>query len=126
MRSRLLKTTVLAAGAGAMWIQRRNRGLRLKIKRSLSLKCWFLGHEDWIRRTPDRLYLECFECGRETQGWVTGKGDPTDRAGGALETAPVVKQKGYRAPALVRSRTRSSPGSDCSITHHGGDLTIAA
>lgn len=125
MRSRLLKTTVLAAVAGARWIHSRNRDLRLKIKRSLSLKCWFLGHEDWIRRTPDRLYLECFECGRETQGWVTGKTDPTDRAGGALETASAVKQKGYFASALVHSRTRSSPGSDRSITHHGGDVTIA-
>ena len=126
MRSRVLKTTVPAAVAGAMWIQRRNRGLRLKIKRSLSMKCWFLGHEDWIRRTPGRLYLVCFECGRETQGWVTGNSDATDRAGGALETASVVNQKGYGAPALVRSRTRSSPGSGRSITHHGGDVTIAA
>ena len=125
MRSRLLRTTVLAGVAGTMWIQRRNRGLRLKIKRSLSLKCWFLGHEDRIRRTPDRLYLECFECGRETQGWITRKSDPTDRAGGALETASMVKQKGYCAPALVRSGTGLSPGSDRSITH-GGDMTIAA
>jgi hypothetical protein len=46
VRSRLLKTTVLAAVAGAMWIHSRNRDLRLKITRSLSLKCWFLGHGD--------------------------------------------------------------------------------
>ena len=42
--------------------------LRLDVRRRLSLKCLFLGHEDWIRRTSDRLYLECFECGRETGG----------------------------------------------------------
>jgi hypothetical protein len=31
--------------------------------RRLSLKCWFMGHDDWIRRTPDRLYLECLNAG---------------------------------------------------------------
>ena len=63
MRSRILKTTVLAAIARAMWTQVPQIALRL---RRLSLKCWSMGHDDWIRRTPDRLYLECFECGRET------------------------------------------------------------
>jgi len=66
VRSRVLKTTVLAAVAAAV----PQAALRL---RRLSLKCWFMGHDDWIRRTPDRLYLECVECGRETQGWATGK-----------------------------------------------------
>ena len=70
MRSGLLKTTVLAAVAGTVWTRLPQVALRL---RQLSLKCWFMGHDDWIRRTPDRLYLECFECGRETQGWMTGK-----------------------------------------------------
>ena len=63
MRSQLLKTTILAAVAGAMSTQMPQVSLRL---RRLSLKCWFMGHDDWIRRTPDRLYLECLECGRET------------------------------------------------------------
>ena len=74
MRSRLLKTTVLAAVAGPIWTQVPQLTLRLNIGRRLSLKCLFLGHEDWIRRTSDRLYLECFECGRETRGWTTGPG----------------------------------------------------
>jgi hypothetical protein len=52
VRSRLRKTTVLAAVAGAMWTQMPQVSLRL---RRLSLKCWFMGHDDWIRRTPDRL-----------------------------------------------------------------------
>jgi len=60
--------------------------------RRLSLKCWFMGHDDWIRRTPDRLYLECFECGRETHGWPT-KNNPVDRAGGAFAGAQVLKHK---------------------------------
>ena len=50
-----------------------------------------MGHDDWIRRTPDRLYLECLECGRETQGWVT-KNNPVDRAGGAFAGAQVLTQ----------------------------------
>jgi len=80
VRSRLLKTTVLAVVAGAMWTQMSQVALRL---RRLSLKCWFMGHDDWIRRTPDRLYLECSQCGRETQGWLAGN-HPVDRAGGAF------------------------------------------
>jgi hypothetical protein len=64
VRSRLLKTTVLAAVSGAMWTQMPQVSLRL---RWLLSKCWLMGHDDWIRRTPDHLYLECFECGRETQ-----------------------------------------------------------
>ena len=82
MRSRVLKTTVLTAVAGAVWTQVPQVALHL---RRLSLKCWFIGHDDWIRRTPDRLYLECFECGRETQGWATGKGRPTDGVSNVVE-----------------------------------------
>ena len=122
MRSRLLKTTILAAGAGAMWTQLPQVSLRL---RRLSLKCWFMGHDDWIRRTPNRLYLECFECGRETRGWVT-KNNPVDRGGGAFAGAQVLKHKGDSALAMVRSPTRPSSRSDCSITRHGGDMTMAA
>ena len=58
MRSRLLKTTVLAAVAGTMWAQMPQVTLLWYRRRRLSLKCCFMGHEDWIRRTPDRLYLE--------------------------------------------------------------------
>ena len=85
MRSRLLKTTVLAAVAGAAWTQMPQVTLRWKLRRRLSLKCWFIGHEDWIRRTPDRLYLKCFECGRETQGWATGRSHLADGAGGCID-----------------------------------------
>ena len=122
MRSRVLKTTVLAAVAGAMWTQVPQIYLRL---RRLSLKCWFMGHDDWIRRTPDRLYLECFECGRETQGWATGKGHRTDRAGAVLNNARVITRQGHRAPALVGSPIRSAM-SDRQLSHHDGDTTVAA
>jgi hypothetical protein len=60
VRSRALKTTVLAAVAGAVWTHVPQVALHL---RRLSLKCRFIGHDDWIRRTPDRLYLECFDAG---------------------------------------------------------------
>jgi hypothetical protein len=80
VRSRLLKTTVLTTAAGAIWTQMPQLTLRLDIGRRLSLKCFFLGHEDWIRRTSDRLYLECFECGRETRGWTTGRSHQSNRA----------------------------------------------
>ena len=43
MRSRILKTTVLAAIAGAMWTQVPQVALRL---RRLSLNCWFMGHRN--------------------------------------------------------------------------------
>ena len=122
MRARLLRTTVLAAVAGAIWTQMPQVPLRL---RRLSLKCWFMGHDDWIRRTPDRLYLECLECGRETQGWLT-KNQPVDRAGGPFAGAPVLTHKDDSALAIVRSAMCPSPRSDCSITHRGVDLTIAA
>ena len=122
MRARLLKTTVLAAVAGAMWTQMPQVSLRL---RRLSLKCWFMGHDDWIRRTPDRLYLECFECGRETRGWPT-ENHPVDRPGRDFASAPVLKHKGDSALVMGRSLMSPSPRSDCSIAHHGGDMTIAA
>jgi hypothetical protein len=76
-----------------------------------------MGHEDWIRRTPDRLFLECVECGRETQGWMTGKNHPVDQAGDALKGTPVIKQKDNSAPRSVRSPMRPSPRSDYAITH---------
>ena len=123
MRSRILKTTVLAAVAGAMWTQVPQIALRL---RRLSLKCWFMGHDDWIRRTPDRLYLECFECGRETQGWATGKSHPTEGAGGCIENARVITREGPSVPALVGAPKTSATRSGRSLGRHVGDMTIAA
>ena len=122
MRSRLLKTTVLAAVATAIWTQIPPVTLRPKIRRRLSLKCWFIGHEDWIRRTPDRLYLECFECGRETQGWATGKSQ-SERAHGARTDASAITQVDHSSPRLVRARMRESPRLGRADY---GDVTIAA
>jgi hypothetical protein len=123
VRSRVLKTTVLAAVAAAVWTHMPQAALRL---RRLSLKCWFMGHDDWIRRTPDRLYLECFECGRETQGWTTGKSHRTDGAAGCIDNARVIRREGSSVPGLVGAPKTSAPGSGRSLGRHVGDMTIAA
>ena len=126
MRLRLLKTTILVAAAGAIWTHMTQVPVRLNIGRRLSLKCLFLGHEDWIRRTSDRLYLECFECGRETRGWTTGRSHHSDRAAdGRVQHEPVNKHDNHSAPVLVRSPQRRSRRSDRSTGDHR-DMTIAA
>jgi hypothetical protein len=126
VRSRVLKTTVLAAVAGAIWTQMPQLTLRVNIGRRLSLKCLFLGHEDWIRRTSDRVYLECFECGRETRGWTTGRGYQSVRAAdGPVQREPVNKRDDHSAAALAHSPPRRFLRSDRSIGDHR-DITIAA
>ena len=126
MCSRLLKTTVLAAAVGAVWIQMPRVVLRVTIKRRLSLKCWLLGHEDWIRRDPGRLYLECFECGRETHGWTTGRHDRSEGAGSeAVQAVPMSKRNIDSAAAFIDSPVRHSPRSERAIADDR-DMTLAA
>ena len=126
MRSRLLKTTILVAAAGAIWTHMPQVPLRLDVGRRLSLKCLFLGHEDWMRRTSDRLYLECFECRRETRGWTTGRSHQSSRAAdGRVQRQPVSKRDDDSPPASVRSPQRRSLRSDRSIGDHR-DMTFAA
>jgi hypothetical protein len=123
--ARSRQTTVLAAVAGAIRIQMTQVTLRVKITRRLSVKCWFLGHDDWIRRGPDRLYLECLECGRETHGWTIDRIHRADRAGdGALEAAPTRTRKDHSAPAPVQSPIR--PSLRCAPIADDRDMTIAA
>jgi hypothetical protein len=73
VRSRLVMTTMLAGIAGAIGSGTSRVTLRLDAKRGLSLRCWIFGHEDWVRRAPGRLYLECLDCGRQTPGWTTSR-----------------------------------------------------
>jgi hypothetical protein len=73
VRSRLFMTTVLTGLVGAIGSGASTVTLRFDVKRGLSLRCWIFGHEDWVRRVPGRLYLECVDCGRETQGWTTSR-----------------------------------------------------
>jgi hypothetical protein len=72
-----------------------------------------------------RSNLECFECGRETQGWPTGKGRPTDGVSDVVEDAPIAKRQGHCAPASVGSPMRSTR-CERPHSHHGGDITLAA
>ena len=125
MWARSLKTTVLAAVAGAIRIQMPQLTLRVKITRRLSLTCWFLGHDDWIRRGPDRLYLECFECGRETLGWTTGRTHRADRTGGAIQAAPTRTPKDHATPGSVQSPKRQSLRCERPIADDR-EMTIAA
>lgn len=37
--------------------------------------CALTGHDDLIVRAPQRLYLQCQVCGRETPGWVLAQPD---------------------------------------------------
>ena len=57
----------------AIWCDVPNMRVRLNAIRGLSVRCWVIGHEDWVRCAPGRLYLECIECGRETPGWSIGR-----------------------------------------------------
>lgn len=78
MRSRLFMTTQLAGLVGAVVSGRSRVTPRFDVKRGLSLRCWIFGHEDWVRRVPGRLYLECLDCGNETQGWTTSRNQSND------------------------------------------------
>ena len=37
-----------------------------------SVGCLLLGHDDMMVRTPDRLWLRCQHCARDTSGWTIG------------------------------------------------------
>lgn len=37
-----------------------------------SVGCLLLGHDDMMVRAPDRLWLRCQNCGRDTAGWTIG------------------------------------------------------
>jgi hypothetical protein len=103
VRSRLFMTTALAGIAGAIWSGTSRVTLRFDVKRGLSLRCWLFGHEDWVRRVPGRLYLECLDCGRETPGWTTSRNESDDGTTGA------------------RAQPLSDPPPDCS----GSDPSLA-
>lgn len=43
-----------------------------------SIKCVLMGHDDLIRRSAGRLFLQCQHCGRETPGWTIGTLRPVE------------------------------------------------
>jgi hypothetical protein len=107
-------TTVLAGIAGAMWSETSRVTLRFNVKRGLSLRCWIFGHEDWVRRVPSRLYLECLDCGRETPGWTTARNQPDEGNGHDGSSSDRILS------AIGRSERTEQPGG------HRDEMPIAA
>ena len=60
-----------------------------------SIGCLLLGHDDLIRREPDRMYLECCECGRTTPGWTLTHS--------RRQAVSDVKDAARRAPEFARA-----------------------
>jgi hypothetical protein len=110
VRSRLFMTTVLSGLVGAIDGTSRVT-LGSDVRRGLSFRCWIFGHEDWVRRVPGRLYLECLDCGRETPGWTTSRhqsGDAVTSPRAQAITAPPDRSGSDATPSAVGpSRARS-------------------
>jgi hypothetical protein len=98
VRSRHLMTTALAGVAGAIWSETSRVTLRFNVKRGPSLRCWIFGHEDWVRRAPGRLYLECLDCGRETPGWTTAQNQRHDATPGPSAPDVILSRDTALAP----------------------------
>ena len=43
--------------------------------------CAMAGHQYWLGRGTDRLFLKCSQCGRETAGIIVGAEDEPPRTG---------------------------------------------
>ena len=124
MRSRLLTTTALAGMADAIWFETSRVILRLNVKRRPSLRCWILGHEDWVRRAPGRLYLECLDCGRETPGWTTSRKQSNDGATDA-KAETIGSRPDRSVPDAIPSAVGSS-GRPGRPADHQNEVRIAA
>lgn len=53
----------------------------------LRLRCLVLGHDDTLAREPNRLFLRCGACGRQTRGWTIGRAPGVPRPPAPFETA---------------------------------------
>ena len=68
-----------------------------------SIGCLIVGHDDLVRRSSSRMFLECERCGRETSGWTIGspaatlvrraRFSPITRLGARLNTSADRDQK---------------------------------
>jgi hypothetical protein len=67
--------------------------------------CAFAGHQYWLGRGSDRLFLKCSQCGRETAGIMVGADEEPPRTSW-FRRAP-------RRPDAARAHTRGTP-----TTHH--------
>jgi len=121
LRPRLSITTLWPAVAG-MSFHPWQVGWWPTVWRGLSLKCLVFGHEDCVRRTPGRLYLECFECGRETRGWNLDRELRDDRRVSATSATLLIESPDrFARDASTTRRVPLAPS-----TNHHDDATIAA
>ena len=72
---------------------------------SFSIKCLLLGHDDSMVRAPERLWLRCDHCGRETAGWTLARS---------------------RSPHEMRSTATSFTGARPMTALHGIEHRVAA
>jgi hypothetical protein len=61
---------------------------------SFSLWCLIFGHDDTMVRAPERLWLRCDHCGRNTPGWSL------DRAGSVSAAQSKPAPTGATHPGL--------------------------
>jgi hypothetical protein len=60
--------------------------------------CAFAGHQYWLGRGTDRLFLKCSQCGRETAGILVGAEEEPPRTGWFRRT-PARRHDGAAAHA---------------------------
>jgi hypothetical protein len=61
-----------------------------------SAHCLLAGHDDLVMRAPDRIWLQCQDCGRQTPGWILGPEAGSEQWGGRtnLSTGRVKTRRG--------------------------------
>jgi hypothetical protein len=123
MRSRLLMT--MARIVSATWSETSKAILKLNVNHARSFRCWFVGHEDGVRGTPGRLYLECVECGRQTPGWRTESGY-RGHANKTAATTEIANDQDRSASAPVRSVIKRPVPPERRIDSHRHIVTRAA
>jgi hypothetical protein len=76
---------------------------------AVRLRCLLAGHDDRLKRLPNRLFLRCEECGRVTCGWTIAANAPR-------LTAPLIT----RQPPVVpfRSNRRRIEPPTLHLLHH--------
>jgi hypothetical protein len=56
---------------------------------ALSIWCVLVGHDDMVARAPERLWLRCVQCGRETRGWRLTRSSSLGRMPPSTQTSRV-------------------------------------
>jgi hypothetical protein len=80
---------------------------------AVRLRCLLAGHDDRLKRLPNRLFLRCEECGRVTRGWTIAANAPR-------LTAPLAR----KPLALSRPNLRLIESSALNLLHHQRDKAV--